>query len=138
MMFIVDAGVGGRQMLKWRRWRSCFVSVIRSSYCDTSYKPAQVITHDHKPWLMYFNSITHVKQYLNIYHIKIIGLKAPKSWELDSINLIPFHWHLVQPIFNLSLEELFCFIVCDKSRQHNQSTHTSIYETIDCTVCTPA
>lgn len=113
-----------------------FDRIIWSSYCDTLCQ-IKVITHDHKPWLMYFfNSITHVKQYLNIYHIKIIGLKAPKSFKLDEINTILFHRNFLLTIFYLSPEELFCFIVCCKSYHHTQSAQATIYKTINCDVST--
>ena len=107
----------------------------------------KVITHDHKPWLMlYFGLITHshytlhiyVKNYLNIDHIHIIGLKAPTSRELDNANPTAFFGHFLLPHLYLSLEKLQCLLVRDKGRQHDQGTHTWIYETIDRTVSTGA
>ena len=106
----------------------------------------KVITHDHKPWLMlYFGSITHShytlhmsKNILNIYHIQIIGLKAPTSRELDNTNLIALYGPFLLPHLYLSLDKLHCLFVRDKGRQHDQRTHTWIYETIDRTVSTGA
>ena len=108
---------------KWLR------TTINHDWCCIS-----VQSHIHIIHITY----TDVKKYLNIDHIQIIGQKAPTSRELDNADPTALYGHFLLPHFYLSLEKLQCLLVRDKGRQHDQGTHTWIYETIDRTVSTGA